>query len=899
MTATGGTSPTGRPATIRTPATRPRSAPGSGARSGRTRTPRRAGPRRHRARRPVRRARPRRPARSALVRRAVRRCRPAAPAGRPSAVPAAPDAAARRSGQARPRQADAPGGPLPPPPGGPHTPSPGGPHTPPPGMRQGPPPPRRDPAEDPTVMLRPQPDRSLPEPALLTHREPDDEAAFYESGYDDDYDDGPATPGDAKLARRKKIWRRIRRTAYVGTALGIITPIIAFFITYQLVEVKDPASVAAEQNKVVTFLYADEKTEMTKVAEDGGNRIMLKHDEIPEHVRKAVYAAEDTTFESNAGFDLSGIARAVWNQVQGKAGGGSTITQQYIKISSGDDDQTLQRKWVEIVKAYKMSETYDKDEIVTAYLNTIYFGRGAYGVAAAAKAFFNTDISKITKSQAALLAGMIQAPGRANNEEYQQKRWGYVTKRMIELGWLTEAEKGEFPTPVKGEDTKTSLSGPRKGLPALAFEELEGKGYTEQEIKAKGYTVVMTIDPRAQQIAEKSVAEVMKGQPKNLHPALVAIDPQSGAVRAYYGGERGWEFDFAAALQQPGSSFKPFDLVALLKKGEGLGKMYDSTPKAFGEDGKFVRNASRPRCGTQCTVAEAMKESLNVVFSDMVYNDVKPTGVADAAKQAGIRTPIKDRSINIAIGGGDTLVSTLDMASSYATFAANGTYRAPHLVSKVLDSNGEIVYDAANHPDNLDKQAFDQDRDTNAKIARNVTESLLPIPDYSGIECAEQRLCAGKTGTHQYVNAQGEETEHNSKAWMVGYTPQISAAVSLTGDKKERRLIDKDGTIIYGSGVPGQIWKLFMDRYLAGKDKLDFGPYEPIGEVEYETETQTTEEPVTTTDATTTTTTEPTTTEPTDTTDPTETETTTKTRPGRPTETGDLTTEPGFPLPGG
>ena len=822
--------------------------------------------------------------------------RPPMPAGRPPmGRPGGPVPPGAPLPPGRPGPGPGPGRPMGPPGAPPGTPPPGfrAPGGPPPGT-----PPRRPPAEDPTVMLRPQPERPLPEPALLTHREPDDEAEFYEGGYDDGYDDHqPAN--NTKLARRKKIWRRIRRTAYVCTALGIIMPIVAFFITYQMVEVKDPAAVAQEQNKVVTFLYADGKTEMTKVAEDGGNRIMLTYNDIPDHVRKAVYAAEDTTFESNAGFDLSGIARAVWNQVQGKAGGGSTITQQYIKISSGDDDQTLQRKWVEIVKAYKMSETYSKEDIVTAYLNTIYFGRGAYGVAAAAKAFFNTDISKITKTQAALLAGMIQAPGRANNAEYQEKRWNYVTKRMTELGWMTPDEKGEFPTPVKSAETKSNLSGPRKGLPALAFEELESKGVlTEQEIKAKGYTVIMTIDPKAQSIAEKSVAEVMKGQPKNLHPALVAVDPQTGAVRAYYGGERGWEFDFAAALQQPGSSFKPFDLVALLKKGEGLGKMYDSTPKAFGEDGKFVRNASRPRCGTQCTVAEAMKESLNVVFSDMVYNDVKPTGVAEAAKQAGIRTPIKDRSINIAIGGGDTLVSTLDMASSYATFAANGTYRAPHVVSKVLDSSGEIVYDASIHPDHQDKPAFDSDKELNAKIARNVTESLLPIPDYSGVECAEQRLCAGKTGTHQYVDSGGVETEHNSKAWMVGYTPQISTAVSLTGDKTERRLRDKDGTIIYGSGVPGEIWKLFMDRYLAGKDKLDFGPYEPIGEVEYETQTQTqTEQPVTTTDPTTTTTDPTTSTEPTETTDPTDpTETTTKTRPGRPTESDEP--DPGLPLPG-
>ncbi|MGX7823806.1 transglycosylase domain-containing protein [Actinokineospora sp. 24-640] len=794
-------------------------------------------------------------------------------------------------------------------PGGPHTPPPGyrgAEHTPPPGFA--PPPQRRDPADDPTILLRQPPpqDRSLPEPALLTHREPDDEADFYDPGYDDDYDDhAPAT--NQRLARRKKIWRRVRRTAYVGTALGIILPIVAFFITYQLVEIDDPATVAQDQSKVVTFLYANEK-EMTKVADDGGNRIMLTKDQVPDQIKHAVYAAEDTTFETNAGFDMTGIARAVWNQVRGKAGGGSTITQQYIKVASGDDDQTLTRKWFELVKAYKMNETYDKDEIITAYLNTIYFGRGAYGVAAAAKAYFNIDdIKQVTKPQAALLAGMIQSPGRGNNPDYQLQRWGYVTGRMIENNWMTAAEKGEFPKPVESSATKTSLPGPRKGLPALAFEELEARGITEEEIKAKGYTIVMTIDPRAQDIAEKSVAEVMKGQPKNLNTGMVAIDPNTGKIRAYYPGANGVLFDYASARQQPGSAFKPFNLVGLLKQGKGLGELYSSTPKAFGES-KVVRNASQPRCGSECTVAEAMKESLNVVFSDMVFNDVGPKGVAEAAKQAGVRSSLDkaDGNINIAIGGGDTMVTTVDMASSYATFAAGGVYRAPRLVEKVLDPQGNVVWNGDTHPDFQDTPAFDQDQALNSQIARNVTESLLPIPDYAGIECSGGRECAGKTGTHQYVNRQGVETEHNAKAWMVGYTPQISTAVSMTGDTKtEPRLIDNRGRIIYGSGLPGEIWKLFMDRYLEGADEVDFGPYEPIGRVEQvsvpptttsEAPTTTTEptksKPEKTTDPTTTEPTEPT--EPSDTTDPEETTTTTRTRPGGPGD-GD---GPGLPLPG-
>ncbi|MGQ0839546.1 transglycosylase domain-containing protein [Actinokineospora sp.] len=713
----------------------------------------------------------------------------------------------------------------------------------PPGGRPGMPPqgggrpiPPRNPVEDPTVFMNRMPGQARSEPELLTHREPDDD--YYDADFDgpDADEDGPLTDEQRKM-RRKKIWRRVRRTMYVGTALMIILPVLAFFITYQMVEVDNPADVARAQDKVVTLYYGDETTEMVKIAESGANRILLNHNQIPEQVLHAVYAAEDASFETNSGFDLTGILRAGWNQVTGGGGGGSTISQQYIKKASGDEDKTLTRKWVEIVKAYKMNETYSKPDIITAYLNTIYFGRGAYGVAAAAKAYYNLDdISQITKSQAALLAGMIQTPARSKDTQYQLDRWTYVTGRMIANNWMTETERQAqpFPPPVPVADTKgAALPAPRRGIPDLAIKELEDRGImTEDTIKRNGYKIITTIDLRTQELAEQAVAEVMEGQPVNLHAGLVAIDPKSGQVKAYYPGSDGTGTDWAATRQEPGSSFKPFDLVGLLKKGKGLGEIYDSTPKAFGNpNGKKVRNASNPSCGTQCTVAQAMKESLNVVFSDMVFNDVKPPGVVEAAKQSGVLSPLDKAAgdINIAIGGGNTQVSTTDMASAYATFAAGGNYRMPRLVSKVLKANGDVVWDSAVYPDYQEKQAFDENQDTNQKIARNVTESLLPVPKYSNIDCAGGRQCAGKTGTHQYL-----DTKDNAKAWMVGYTPQMSAAVSMSGDKDKLILRDAKDGIIFGSGLPGKIWKKFMDSYHQEfkLPKEGFGKYVPIGKAE-------------------------------------------------------------------
>ncbi|WP_018684307.1 transglycosylase domain-containing protein [Actinokineospora enzanensis] len=711
--------------------------------------------------------------------------------------------------------------------------------------------------EAPTVFMPKNPGQSRSEPQLLTHREPEPDL---DDGYQDEAEMEADAPTEEELRkkRRKKIWRRVRRTCYVLAGLMIIGPILAFFITYQLVDVDNPQDIARDQDKVVTLLYAD-GSEMSKIGTAEANRVMLKPEEIPDTIKHAVYAAEDQTFETNSGFDITGILRAAWNNVTGGGGGGSTISQQYIKKATGNDDPTLTRKWVEVVKAYKMTKTYDKKDIITAYLNTIYFGRGAYGIAAAAKAYYGeTDLTKITKSQAAVLAGMIQTPSRGKDIGYQQSRWKYVTGRMVDNGWMTPAEKAEatFPEPITNDKTKAaSLTGPRARIPILVQNELESLGYDEDRIKKNGYKITTTIDPRAQQLAEEAVSKVMLGQPDNLRPGLVAVDPATGSVLAYYGGADPNGTDWAGSAIQPGSSFKPFDLVGLLRKGEGLTKTYDSGPVTINPGSKkpiTVTNAGKTSCGAECPVAQAMKESLNTVFTRMVMTDVKPEAVAQAARDAGVTSDLsKAETLNIAIGGGDTRVTVRDMATAFATFADGGTRRPSHLVAKIEFPNGGTAWEAATEERYKEAPAFDEnDPDHNQKIARNVTESLRPIPQSSGIPCAGGRDCAGKTGTHQYVNREGVETKDNGKAWMVGYTPQISAAVGMATQDSEP-LKDKTGRTFYGSGLPGHIWQQFMNSYLAQAPKVDFGKYVAIGETTKPTtvapKTTTAEAPATTT----------------------------------------------------
>ncbi|MPZ80987.1 MAG: penicillin-binding protein [Actinophytocola sp.] len=707
--------------------------------------------------------------------------------------------------------------------------------------------------DGPTEMLPPvHGGRTGPEPELLTHRELDyDEDPYDERELDrervltDEDEDGPLTD-EQRLKRRKKIWRRVRRTAYVFIALMIIGPMIAFFVAYQMVEVPSPESIKDQQGQSVVLQYAD-KSEMAKVAPDNGqNRTMVKYKDIPETVLHAVFAAEDAEFMTNPGFDITGVMRAGWNQVTGGEGGGSTITQQYIKKATGNEEKTVTRKALEVVQAYKMNNTYNKEDIITAYLNTIYFGRSAYGISAAAKAYYNKDLKDVSASEAALLAGMIQNPGRYEEQAYLEQRWNYVMDQMVNHGWFPADKRKAEPFPKMQPLDKArpkALTGPRAHIQTAVFDEVEREaGISREELHEKGLVIRTTIDPKAQTMAEKAVRDVMAGQPKNILPALVAVNPKDGSVVAYYGGENGIGIDWAAQPQEPGSSFKPFDLVALLQEGKGLTERYDGTSgRRFEGRESEVRNSGGASCGKECTVAEAMKRSINTVFYDIAVNTVGTNRVAAAAKAAGIESDLNGPKKgpdaapdgNIAIGGGDTRVSTLEMASAYSTFANGGTYHESHMVSSVVWPDGKTYWQA---PD-TSKPAFDpDDGQNNHKIARNVTESLEPVVDYSHLECADDRECAGKTGTHQLGL-----TEDNAKAWMVGYTPQISTAVSMGAEEKKKQmpLKNSEGRIVYGSGLPGQIWMKFMDSYLKGKPVETFGRFDPIGEDFHDAETQT------------------------------------------------------------
>ena len=628
--------------------------------------------------------------------------------------------------------------------------------------------------------------------------------------------------------------------------LFFVVPGIAFAITYFAVDVPSPETVAQSQGQAVTYLYAD-GTEMGKDVPTGGNRQILGAQQIPDVVKKAVIATEDASFETNSGFDVTGILRAAYNQVTGGSGGGSTISQQYIKNASGDDDPTLTRKWTELAKSFKMNQTYEKADIITAYLNIIYFGRGAYGIQAAAQAYYGKDVGQLDYSEAALLAGLIQQPGRSENATVANDRWSTALDRMQRNGYISAADRAaaRFPTPIPLVESKQAGT-INPFIKKQVKAELAAAGISEEKYYSGGFQVFTTIDSKAQESAEEAVTEGMSGQTdKQILDAMVAVDPKTGGVLAYYGGEtlvkgpNGEDQagrDWADEPHNPGSSMKPFDLTAFLKLGRGLNATFDGrSPRQFPDVPLPVRNAgASSSCSEECTVAEAMQRSANTVFYDMVLNVTKPSGVSEAAQEAGIRT--KDNGgksklftddNNISIGGGQTVVTPADMASAYASFASGGVQRDRHFVEKVTNALGETAYEATPRAND----AFaDNNLEKSKQIAGNVTAALAPVIPFARLSCPAGHECAGKTGTQQHTpgdNEPASAANSNAQTWMVGYTPSVSAAVWV-GSDGDKALRGPTGLPLGSSTIAGPIWQKFMQLYLAGKPAERFDRVQAI-----------------------------------------------------------------------
>ena len=618
----------------------------------------------------------------------------------------------------------------------------------------------------------------------------------------------------------------------------MVLPIVTFAMAYLVVDVPQPGDIRT--NQVSTILASDGSTELAKIVPPEGNRVDININQVPQHVRDAVMAAEDRDFYSNPGFSFSGFARAVKNNVfGGDTQGGSTITQQYVKNALVGSQRAgiggIVRKSKELVIATKMSNEWSKDQVLQAYLNIIYFGRGAYGIAAASKAYFNKPVEQLTVADGALLAALIQRPSTldpAVDPQGSAARWNWVLDGMVTIGALSRTDRAAqvFPQTVPPDQSRaeSQTTGPNGLIErAVTRELLDLFNIDERTLNTQGLQITTTIDPTAQEAAEKAVNKYLEGQDPDMRAAVVSIDPKDGGVKAYYGGSDAQGFDFAQAGLQTGSSFKVFALVAALEQGIGLGYQVDSSPLNI--NGITISNVEGESCGT-CTIAEALKRSLNTSYYRLMLKLKNgASDVAAAAHQAGIAESFpgvqhtlsedgKGGPPNNGIVLGQYQTRPIDMASAYATLAASGVYRAPHFVQKVVNSEGQVLFDASTQ-DSGENQRIDKG------VADNVISAMQPIAAYSnGHNLAGGRPSAAKTGTTQLG-----DTGANKDAWMVGVTPSLATAVWVGSTQGNKPLVNKWGSPVWGSTLPSDIWKSTMDGALQGTSNESFPKPTAIG----------------------------------------------------------------------
>lgn len=641
---------------------------------------------------------------------------------------------------------------------------------------------------------------------------------------------GRETTGPKKQGRAGKKQRNpwIGRTLIGAVVLAILIPLGTFLAAYVMVDVPEPEELPSPQ--VSQIMASDSTTELARIVPPEGNRSQVSVDEISDYVKNAVLAAEDREFYTNPGFSITGFARAVLGQITGdaSAGGGSTITQQYVKKTLVGDEHSYVRKARELVYSVKMTNEWSKDEILGAYLNTVYFGRNAYGVEAAAQAYFNKPVAELGPEEAAVLAASIQLPSQLDpwtNPEGAQSRWSYVLDGMVDIGTLSPEERAAVTYPETRDPATvsayTEATGPNGLIKNQVMTELASVGITEDEVNTRGLVVTTTIDPEVQAATVESVENNMSGQNDNIRTAAVSMDPTTGAVRGYYGGEDAGGWDYANAGLQTGSTFKIFGLAAALQQGIPLSTLYDSGPVTI-PGGITISNVGGGSCGA-CSIAEALKFSHNTSFIRLqqdLENETQDT--ADMAHALGMATSLPGIPATLTENGdtpyegiilGQYQSRPLDMAIALSTLANEGVWHQPHFVERVETGSGEVLYEAP---------GGEGERRVSEAVANNLMYAMQPIASYSGGALNNGRISAAKTGTTQLG-----DTGNNRDAWMVGATPQL-ATVVWVGSADNSPILTPWGGNMYGAGLPTDIWKDILDTSLLNEPVEYFPDPEPI-----------------------------------------------------------------------
>ncbi|WP_228282567.1 transglycosylase domain-containing protein [Brevibacterium atlanticum] len=618
------------------------------------------------------------------------------------------------------------------------------------------------------------------------------------------------------------------RILVVGGLSLVIALCVLFAVGYASTDIPEPNLEATGQTS--TIYYSDGKTPIGQYKVE--DRKSVEIDEISEPMQKAAIAAEDTSFYENRGISIKGLSRAVVGVATNKyAGGGSTITQQYVKNFYLTNEHSFDRKVKEMFISLKIDQQQSKDEILANYLNTIYLGRRSYGIEVAAQNYFDKPASELNVSESALLAAMIQRPGAADPSDdpgAYQDRFDYVVKNMVKEGFITEEQAAKVKMPeVRKQNKESSLSG-QKGYmwDFVRREALRKLDIDEAQLDRGGYNIVTTFDKDRMKAAESAIKTLPQQQPEGMQAGLVSIDPDNGGIEAFYGGKNYLDQAFNASTQshvQAGSTFKPFALVAGLENGVRLTDSYPgASPTTLNNDGTpwTVNNFGNTSYGP-VSLLKATQSSINTAYAALNVQ-VGPDKTVDVAERAGLTPNCTDKEMKAGNTGGCSIgltanpsnvlgtpsVKPIDMASAYATFAANGVHHETHSIKKINQgAEDKEVYKA----ETKGKRVFDK------AVGAETSYALSQVVNGGSGSYAQNlgRPAAGKTGT----------TNENKAAWFSGYTPNLATSVVLY-----REVDGKSVSIgsfggrgeVTGGSFPVQVWTDYMKQALQGEKVEQF-----------------------------------------------------------------------------
>ncbi|MFF5968371.1 transglycosylase domain-containing protein [Streptomyces collinus] len=653
-----------------------------------------------------------------------------------------------------------------------------------------------------------------------------------------------------------------------GLCIGFFGSLVAVAgIGYAMVGVPNEENAAAlSQNNV--YYWADGSQMVA--AGSGQNRQNVTIDRIPKEMQWAVISAENKSFYDDRGVDPMGIARALANMARGgDTQGGSTITQQFVKNTYLTQEQSVSRKFKEMFISIKVGTKLSKDEILQGYLNTSYYGRGAYGIQAAAQTYFGKEAKDLEPNECAFLAALLKGPTyydpagndgidssatKTANTKRAKARWSWILEQMHNDKRITDQQYQEaiknFPK-LQGRKASKGMTGQIGYLADTAKKYvLSHSNISEKQFDQGGYQIKTTFKKANVEALAKAVKKVEKEKldPKNreldkhVQFGAASVKPNDGAIVALYGGagyENGHFNNNADTSGVPvGSTWKPFVLAAAMEYGtyrsDGVGvsplskyngndhlkvKKNDGTYLLKKDNTPFFQENESDYPWGYISLRKAMEQSVNTPFVQLGM-DVGMRNVRDVAEKAGILDG-SFAELNASFALGTSTPSAIRMADAYATFAAAGKQAAPYSVTSVKFNGQEI-------------EGFKKPRVTRAmpeKVANNVTDTLENvIQNGTGTKALSLgRTAAGKTGT----------TDENKSAWFVGYTQQLSTSVAMfREDPKSAKLLSMNGTAgeksIHGGDVPTLVWTEYMKAALKGEPDLGFPEAEEIGEIQHE-----------------------------------------------------------------